>query len=65
MPTIVAAAAWVGAGRANVGHPSFAVARAHGLLVLTLRGDRISALTRFLDNALLPAFGLPRSARLD
>jgi RNA polymerase sigma-70 factor (ECF subfamily) len=40
-------------------------ARAHGVLVLTLRGDRISALTRFVDNSLLPWFGLPRSVRLD
>ncbi|HEY4462949.1 MAG TPA: sigma-70 family RNA polymerase sigma factor [Streptosporangiaceae bacterium] len=31
-----------------------------GLFVLTLTGDRISALTRF-DNTVLPWFGLPRS----
>ena len=31
-----------------------------GLLVLTLTGDRISAVTRF-DNSVLPSFGLPRS----
>jgi RNA polymerase sigma-70 factor (TIGR02960 family) len=31
-----------------------------GLYVLTLTGDRISALTRF-DNSVLPWFGLPRS----
>jgi RNA polymerase sigma-70 factor (TIGR02960 family) len=31
-----------------------------GLLVLTLEGDRISAMTRF-DNSVLPWFGLPRS----
>ena len=31
-----------------------------GLLVLTLAGDRISAMTRF-DNSVLPWFGLPRS----
>lgn len=31
-----------------------------GLLVLTLRGDRISAMTRF-ENSVLPSFGLPRS----
>lgn len=30
-----------------------------GLLVLTLRGDRISAITRFLDNDLSRWFGLP------
>ncbi len=31
-----------------------------GLYVLTLSGDRISAMTRF-ENTVLPAFGLPRS----
>jgi RNA polymerase sigma-70 factor (ECF subfamily) len=31
-----------------------------GLVVLTLRGDRISAITRF-DTSVLPSFGLPRS----
>jgi RNA polymerase sigma-70 factor (TIGR02960 family) len=31
-----------------------------GLYVLTLTGDRISAMTRF-DNSVLPRFGLPRS----
>ena len=31
-----------------------------GLIVLTLAGDRISAMTRF-DNSVLPSFGLPRS----
>jgi RNA polymerase sigma-70 factor (TIGR02960 family) len=31
-----------------------------GLIVLTLSGDRISALTRF-DNSVFPSFGLPRS----
>jgi RNA polymerase sigma-70 factor (ECF subfamily) len=39
--------------------PRTPVPRAHGLLVLTLSGDRICALTRFTDNALLPRFGLP------
>jgi RNA polymerase sigma-70 factor (ECF subfamily) len=39
--------------------PHAAVAHAHGLLVLTMAGDRVSACTRFLDNALLPHFGLP------
>jgi RNA polymerase sigma-70 factor (TIGR02960 family) len=34
--------------------------RGAGLLVLTLSGNRISALTRF-DNDMLPLFGLPRS----
>jgi RNA polymerase sigma-70 factor (TIGR02960 family) len=31
-----------------------------GLIVLTLTGDRICAITRF-DNSVLPSFGLPRS----
>ncbi|GAA3456612.1 sigma-70 family RNA polymerase sigma factor [Dactylosporangium matsuzakiense] len=35
--------------------------RAHGLLVITMRGELVSAFTRFLDNATLPYFGLPRS----
>ena len=34
-------------------------ASGHGVLVLTLEGDRISALTRFPDNANLARFGLP------
>jgi RNA polymerase sigma-70 factor (TIGR02960 family) len=33
----------------------------HGMLVLTLAGDRIAALTRFHDNDLLDLFGLPLS----
>jgi RNA polymerase sigma-70 factor (ECF subfamily) len=35
--------------------------RAQGLIVLTLEGDRISTLTRFLDSGVLPHFGLPAS----
>ncbi|MFK4599417.1 sigma-70 family RNA polymerase sigma factor [Streptomyces pristinaespiralis] len=59
--------------RAN-GQPAFGVyvrdprtpiLHAHGVLVLTLTGDRITALTRFHDNALLTNFGLPRSLRPD
>jgi hypothetical protein len=53
--------------RAN-GQPAFgAYLRAHtgiryrtGLIVLTLTGDRICAMTRF-DNSVLLSFGLPRS----
>jgi RNA polymerase sigma-70 factor (TIGR02960 family) len=41
--------------------PRAPVAHAHGLIVLTLAGDRVSAITRFGDNALLPYFGLPRT----
>lgn len=54
--------------RAN-GQPAFgiyirdqraAISHALGLLVLTLAGDRITALTHF-DNSVLPLFGLPRT----
>ena len=56
------------ATRAN-GQPAFAfyvrdpqagVAHANGLLVATLAGPQIRALTRF-DNSVLPGFGLPRT----
>ena len=43
--------------------PQAGIARAHGLLVLTLAGDRIVALTRFGDNSLIGRFGLPRTLR--
>jgi RNA polymerase sigma-70 factor (TIGR02960 family) len=55
--------------RAN-GQPAFGyylrdpvspIAHAHGLIVLTLGGDRICAITRFGDNSLFPLFGLPRT----
>ena len=36
------------------------ISHATGLFVLTLSGDRISAMTRF-DTCVLPRFGLPRS----
>ena len=39
------------------------IARAHGTMVLTMDGDRVSTLTRFLDNSVLAAFGLPRTLR--
>jgi RNA polymerase sigma-70 factor (TIGR02960 family) len=40
-----------------------AIARPFGLIVLTLEGDRISAMTRF-DHSVFPYFGLPRSLRV-
>jgi Sigma-70, region 4/SnoaL-like domain len=55
--------------RAN-GQPAFGcylfderawIAHGHGLIVLTLTGDRISAITRFLDKGVLARFGLPRT----
>jgi RNA polymerase sigma-70 factor (ECF subfamily) len=57
--------------RAN-GQPAFAlylhapdgIHHGTGLLVLTLAGDRICAMTRF-ENGVLPWFGLPRSLRRD
>ena len=54
--------------RAN-GQPAFGcylqddqaqVFRAHGMIVLTLEGERISAITRFVDNSNMARFGLPR-----
>jgi RNA polymerase sigma-70 factor (ECF subfamily) len=57
--------------RAN-GQPAFgfyrrdrgsAIMHAHGVMVLTLSGDRIAALTRFVDNGLLREFGQSRSLR--
>jgi RNA polymerase sigma-70 factor (ECF subfamily) len=41
--------------------PQARVAHASGLLVLTLAGTQISAMTGFLDNSTLPFFGLPRT----
>jgi RNA polymerase sigma-70 factor (ECF subfamily) len=43
--------------------PHAPVARAHGLIVLTLAGDRVSMITGFTDNSVLPRFGLPRTLR--
>jgi RNA polymerase sigma-70 factor (TIGR02960 family) len=43
-----------------VNDPRSGVLHANGLMVLTLAGDRISALTRF-DNSNLGRFGLPRT----
>jgi RNA polymerase sigma-70 factor (TIGR02960 family) len=40
-----------------------AIARAHALFVLTLEGDRVSAITWFGDNSVFPHFGLPRKLR--
>jgi RNA polymerase sigma-70 factor (ECF subfamily) len=55
--------------RAN-GQPAFAcylrdphapIAHAYGLMVLTLRGDRVTAITGFPDTSVFRAFGLPRT----
>jgi RNA polymerase sigma-70 factor, ECF subfamily len=62
---------WVVPTRAN-GQPAFgcyfpaphtAIARPYGLLVLTLDGDLISALTWFSDTSVFADFGLPRTLR--
>jgi RNA polymerase sigma-70 factor (TIGR02960 family) len=53
--------------RAN-GQPAFGfyiqdadgpVFRGHGIIALTLEGERISAITRFIDNGVMGSFGLP------
>jgi len=41
--------------------PSAGIDRACGLVVLTVDGDRIAAIDRFVDNSALPGFGLPRT----
>jgi RNA polymerase sigma-70 factor (TIGR02960 family) len=41
--------------------PPAAIARASGLLVLTLDGDRVQAMTWFTDTSVFPHFGLPRT----
>ena len=40
-----------------------AIAHAHAMFVLTLEGDRVSAVTWFGDKSLFPHFGLPRTLR--
>jgi RNA polymerase sigma-70 factor (TIGR02960 family) len=40
-----------------------AIARPFGLIVLTLEGDRVNAITRF-DQSVFPYFGLPRTLRI-
>jgi RNA polymerase sigma-70 factor (TIGR02960 family) len=40
------------------------IARSHGLIVLTLKRERISAITRFHDSSVYPYFGLPRTLPL-
>ena len=41
--------------------PPAPTAHAHSLIVLTLAGDKISAITRFGDDGLFDRFGLPRT----
>jgi RNA polymerase sigma-70 factor (ECF subfamily) len=43
--------------------PHAPVARAYGLMVLTLSGDRVAAITGFPDTSVFRCFGLPRTLR--
>jgi RNA polymerase sigma-70 factor (TIGR02960 family) len=43
--------------------PQTEIARPYALLVLTLEGDRVSAITWFGDSSVFPHFGLPRILR--
>jgi RNA polymerase sigma-70 factor (ECF subfamily) len=36
------------------------IPRAHGMLVLAVENGQIAAMTRFIDNSLMPIFGFPR-----
>lgn len=44
--------------------PMTSSSRINGMVVLTLEGSWISAITRFRDNRLAPLFGLPRALPL-
>jgi RNA polymerase sigma-70 factor (ECF subfamily) len=41
--------------------PEAPIAHAAGLIVLTIRGQRITAMTRFMDTSIMTRFGLPRT----
>jgi RNA polymerase sigma-70 factor (TIGR02960 family) len=43
--------------------PHSPIAHAYGLMVLTLRGGRVAAITGFPDTSVFPHFGLPRTLR--
>ena len=43
--------------------PHTPIAHAYGLMVLTLRGDRVAGLAGFADTAVFASFGLPRSLK--
>jgi RNA polymerase sigma-70 factor (TIGR02960 family) len=45
--------------------PHAPIARAYGLMVLTLAGDRVAAITGFIDSGIFPLFGLPRTIPCD
>ena len=46
-----------------IADPRSSIAHCRGIVVLTLEGDRVSAITRFGDTGVLPHFGLPRTLR--
>lgn len=41
--------------------PHAPVSHAHGIIVLTMEGDRVRVITGFTDNSVLGRFGLPRT----
>jgi RNA polymerase sigma-70 factor (ECF subfamily) len=43
--------------------PHAPIAHATGLVVLTLEGERIAAITQFMDISILSRFGFPRTLR--
>jgi RNA polymerase sigma-70 factor (ECF subfamily) len=43
--------------------PHTPIAHAYGLMVLTLRGDRVAGLAGFADTAVFASFGLPRTLK--
>jgi RNA polymerase sigma-70 factor (TIGR02960 family) len=43
--------------------PHTPIAHAYGLMVLTLRGDRVAGMTGFPDTAVFASFGLPRTLK--
>jgi RNA polymerase sigma-70 factor (TIGR02960 family) len=45
--------------------PQSPISHAYGLMVLTLEGDRVAAITGFIDSAVFPTFGLPRTIPCD
>jgi RNA polymerase sigma-70 factor (ECF subfamily) len=44
--------------------PHTPIAHAYGLMVLTLRGDRVAGLAGFADTGVFASFGLPRTLRM-
>jgi hypothetical protein len=55
--------AWVTMPPATLQYAQAPIAHAAGLIVLTLEGDQISAITTFIDSSVMSRFGLPRTLR--